>query len=423
MSSRMRLTAALREAIPTVMLIAVCFAFFLGIVRLSFPEGVSLRGIMRPDDGSTWSADGVPNLETDGIARRRPEAARLTQVVRKVKDKPADDIAWHDARSGMSLGTRHSIQTYEQSTATIAFDDETSLLLKPNSLIVLRSFDGEEDGSDRRASLIVFGGELRATIGGAGTGTRLAVETPRGTAHLASGPGKEPASFRLEVGSDSSTTIAVYAGAADVSLGERTVKLRANQAIEVDPHGSAVPRELPSPPAPIGPAPAQTVPFRGAAPDVRFRWEKADDDAPVRFVVARDPRLDDVVQEATTSTGEVSVGALEPGTYYWSVASVRDGIEGSFAPPRELTLRRDEEPPSLRVEWPEGVVQTKTCRLSGIAEPGAHVFVGDAPASSGPEGRFEIEVELSRGANNVVVEAVDDAGNSAYESRMIKALY
>jgi hypothetical protein len=32
-------------------------------------------------------------------------------------------------------------------------------------------------------------------------------------------------------------------------------------------------------------------------------------------------------------------------------------------------------------------------------------------------------VELSRGANNVVVEAVDDAGNSTYRSRMITALY
>ena len=185
MRSPSRPAAALRESVPTVLLVGACFAFFLGIVRLSFPEGTGLRGVMRPAEGLAAAAEG-PSLEAVGIGRRRAEAARLTRVVRKVKDKPADDVAWHDARAGMPLSMRHSVQTLAQSSATIRFDDETSLVLGENSLIVLRNFDGEEDGSDRRATLVVFGGELRATVGGGGAATRLAVETPQGVARLAS---------------------------------------------------------------------------------------------------------------------------------------------------------------------------------------------------------------------------------------------
>jgi hypothetical protein len=252
---------------------------------------------------------------------------------------------------------------------------------------------------------------------------RLAVETPKGVARLAAASREEPASFRVQVRSDSSAVLAVFRGAADVSVGERTVRVEANQAVELDPAGSAAPHPLAAPPVPAGPAPGARVAFRGPAPEVRFRWTRPAGSDSVRFVVARDPDLAEVVLDVVTTEDEVSVRTLAPGKYSWSVAAIRNGGAGAWAPASAIALLRDEEAPPLHVEWPEGVVREKTCRLSGTTEPGAHVFAGDAPTRSGPDGRFEIEVELTRGANNVVVEAVDDAGNSAYQSWMIKAQY
>ncbi|HMB68761.1 MAG TPA: hypothetical protein VKU85_05595, partial [bacterium] len=133
--------------------------------------------------------------------------------------------------------------------------------------------------------------------------------------------------------------------------------------------------------------------------------------------------LADVVAERIVAADEIVLSALDPGEYSWSAASVRGGESGGWAPSRSLVLRRDEEAPRLSVRWPEGVVQRKSLRLSGITEPGAQVFAGMVPVGAGPDGRFEIEVDLTRGANHVVVESVDDAGNSAYETRMITALY
>jgi hypothetical protein len=423
MRSAPRLRAAFRESLPTAVLVGVCLTFFLGIVRLSFPEGTGLRGMMRSEESFGRGAADGPQLEAVGLSRRRAEAARLTHLVRKVKDKPADDVAWHDARAGMPLSTRHSVQTLAQSSATIRFDDETSLVLGENSLIVLRSFDGEEDGSDRQATLVVFGGELRATVGGGGPGTRLAVETPKGVARLAAATPDEPASFRVQVRDDSSASVAVFRGAADVSVGERTVRVEANQAVELDPAESASPRALAKPPVPEAPAAGTRVAFRGPAAELRFRWTRPAGADSVRFVVARDPDLADVVFDVVTAENEMSVRTLPPGDYSWSIATLRNGEAGAWAPASAVSLLRDEEAPPLRVEWPEGVVREKTCRLSGVTEPGAQVFAGDAPTRSGPDGRFEIEVELTRGANNVVVEAVDAAGNSAYQSWMIKAQY
>ena len=61
--------------------------------------------------------------------------------------------------------------------------------------------------------------------------------------------------------------------------------------------------------------------------------------------------------------------------------------------------------------------------LKGVTEPGALVFVGGAPVLTSPSGEFEWELELKHGINIVVVEAVDEAGNVAYQSSHIQGKF
>jgi len=417
-----------RETVLTVALVLSCFGLFLGVVHFTFPPGMSLKDLIRRGEDSPWQnvAD-APRLDATGAGGAEERFARLSRVSRKVKDKPATGIAWQDSRAGIELGNRHSIQTHEASSATIAFDEKNSLVLGENSLIVLKSYEGDDQAGTRQASLVVFGGELSGRLEGGREeeGLQLEVQTPTGSARLASGPSKkESASFQVRVREDKSSTVSVYEGEAEVTAEGQTVRVEGGQAVEVGPEGPPhAPEPLPPAPATVEPGRDRTFSYRSQPPQVEFRWRPVPGADRYRLVIARGKGGEDVVYRSDLADTTLTHGNLKAGTYTWSVVSLRGDVEGLPGRQQRFALALDETAPPLAVTWPEGAVSQKTCRLSGRTEPGAKVFVGNVPARTAPSGEFEIDLELTRGANVIVVESVDEAGNSAYESRMIKALY
>ncbi|MEM4728457.1 MAG: right-handed parallel beta-helix repeat-containing protein [Thermoplasmata archaeon] len=75
----------------------------------------------------------------------------------------------------------------------------------------------------------------------------------------------------------------------------------------------------------------------------------------------------------------------------------------------------------LRVESPEegALVNKSPVRVSGVAEPMCCVTVNGLPAEVDPEGNFEALVELGEGPQTLTVVAVDEAGNTAVETRNV----
>ena len=61
--------------------------------------------------------------------------------------------------------------------------------------------------------------------------------------------------------------------------------------------------------------------------------------------------------------------------------------------------------------------------MRGVTEPGARLFVDGRSSVAAADGSFEVAVELQRGVNVVVVEAVDVAGNVSYRSELVNAKY
>ena len=72
---------------------------------------------------------------------------------------------------------------------------------------------------------------------------------------------------------------------------------------------------------------------------------------------------------------------------------------------------------------PDEPVDGSSTIISGLTEPGSEVYVGNERIEIGTEGEFEHALRLDRGINVVVVEAVDNAGNIAYESRLVSAKF
>jgi hypothetical protein len=107
---------------------------------------------------------------------------------------------------------------------------------------------------------------------------------------------------------------------------------------------------------------------------------------------------------------------LVPGQNRFSV-NVTDAA-GNAPFPYLLLIHQDREPPALTIYGPaEGsAVDTPSVAVSGHAEPGSDVTVGEQHVVLSNNGDFSVVVDLAFGQNTLVVEATDALGNAANRS-------
>lgn len=419
------LAAQATELVVAFALVLLCFVAFLGVLGLSFPDGTSLKDLMGYSDRA--AAPGGPALAVDlgpATERRLPLIASLTHVFRRVTDRPPDAVAWTESRVGEALRDRHAIQTFAKSGATILFGGDDDLQLSENSLIILKRVEQEPEARTKHAVVLLLEGELSARIApGRRERVEVGIETGQGEFHIGASAAR-PADFKLTVAGDESSTLAVYAGQASVTAQGQTVVVAPNHAVTV------LPGQAPGTPVRLAARPVAGVPqdgavqrFRTEATDVHFDWEDQDDAERYRFVLARDPDFAEIVHDERLDASGFTHGHLRDGTYYWKVSALRGGLEGPPTPRRHLVLIQDRQAPTLRVDAPPAIVETPTLLLRGATEPGCRVLIGEREAPTAPDGTFEVELPLDPGLNVIVIEALDPAGNIAYDSLLVTAKY
>jgi len=417
------------EAILAVVLVLLSFLLILSLLGVTFPEGTPLRQLLRGERAGIASTE--PRAASETTPRPgapsgswEPAVAVLSHRLNKVKDKPADGIAWREARIGMDLFERHAVQTLRRSAATIDLDGRNRIQLGPESLVVLRRWERSEDFRHRRASLVLLAGELRGEISAeADAPVEVALTTPTGDLRVDSrSVPAGSASFKVGANADGSTTFIVHAGSGEVSSGGRAVEVQPGQFVTVPPASApGLPRPLPDAPDVVAPADGTVIPYRRAPPQVRFRWSTVAPGDRYRWVLARDPEFREVTQEERVEGTVFVHGNLRPGTYYWRVGTVRDWAESEPSPPRRLDMVADLDPPHLQVDFPDHPVSGGELQVRGTAEPGSRVLVAGTLVVLAADGSFTHPLPLSPGLSVVVVEAVDAAGNVAYRSRLVRS--
>jgi len=85
----------------------------------------------------------------------------------------------------------------------------------------------------------------------------------------------------------------------------------------------------------------------------------------------------------------------------------------------QFHLEQKRTPPLLVINGSPKKVSQKSCEFSGHTEAGARVFINGKEVPTNPEGEFRQTVELERGINIIVVEAVDAVGNVSYRSSTV----
>ena len=421
------------EGMFAIGLVLVFFFVLIMVFNAIFPEGSGLQFIFseRPNEEAA-TLRGQSDLQVargdgaDMLFGDDSWAATLSQVRNSVKSKKAGAIVWKSARRGIQLHNLDAVQTLDDSSAIIKFDDKNMIELGDNSLIVIRHMERDLLFKEKRSFMVIVDGELRGRIGGGDeSGVYLEVSTPNAVARLKSDPNDAAGiEFKIDVLEDSASTITIYSGEGEVEAQGETVLLGKNQLTRVE--GESVPTQpvtLPDPATILTPDRQAVFPYRNLPPRVKLSWKPQAKAVSYHLLLAMDQDFTEILIDKELTRPEFIHGNLREGDYFWKVSSSNFAGEGAFSLPRQFSLRQDQSPPDLEVQFPAETVQQQNVDIYGTTEPAARIYVSGVEVGLKPDGTFRHSIPLKRGINVVVVESVDLAGNISYRSRMINGKY
>lgn len=306
----------------------------------------------------------------------------LVVTVANEVDKNLQRSAWEAARAGDELAERDGVRTRAQSSAELAFNDNSTLRLGEYSQIFLQEKTTTLRGVDR-GRIEVRRGAAELTFAPL-TRRKTEIELLAGSAISRPQPDNEGRG-QIAAGTnadDGSARVMVYEGQSSVEAAGTAVTLTRGT-------GSTVPASgPPTPPEKLLPAPRDLKPGNGAVWKVanqRVRWEPVAGAALYRVEICRDPDCGDLtaVSEPLIQTGWQPVLA-DPGEYFWRVRAISaSGLDGYASSPASLTLAStlvDAEPPQVAV-YPDGNFVWRNGALR--VAPGTPLVISAYDAGSG----------------------------------------
>ncbi|WP_026843267.1 hypothetical protein [Citrifermentans bremense] len=387
------------ETVGSLLLVLALYWLFMVFLYALFPSGTPLKEML---------ANRAEELPVKDGAGRRPEAA-LKSLVRDVRFRRGNSVAWEGAREGMLLYNNDAVQTFDRSGATLSFAPSDRLTVGSNSLVLVTRLNEKVEG-EPRAYRVQVEGELRGSLSNEKR-LRLEIATAGHLARVASGAAR----FRVTPNGNASS-LAVYAGEVRVQGRDGMVRVPAYHGITLR-KGVAAGPAVPLPEAPSLESDKLLYRFRLLPPKVRFSWSgKAGE---YHFQLARDPRFKSLVLDKKLAAPELVTGTLDAGSYFWRVSGVMEAREGFFSRTGRCDLLQLLKPPELKVDFPPESAAAGNFTLTGNVEPGARVFVNGVEVSGAGDRAFAHDLKLKSGVNLIRVEAVDQAGNASYASRVI----
>ena len=389
------------EAGGSLLLVLAVFWGFITFLYALFPSGTPLRELVE--------IDGAP-LQRRAQTKRQAEAT-LAFMLRDVRLRRGNSIAWGGAREGMQLFSQDAVQTFDRSGAGISFGAGDRLDVGSNSLVMVTRLDAGEEPA-KRSYRVQVDGELHGRLSAGG---KLGMELSA-AGHLARlAPGA--ARFRISPYGERGATLAVFAGEARVSGAGRTVRVPAHFGVVLITGAAPGPvLPLPAAPLPEG-AGAASYRYRMLPPRVRFAWSGRSGD--YHLQLSKDPGFTDCLYDERVQLPEFVTGKLAKGHYFWRVSRLERGVEGEYGRVGRCELVQLLDAPKLQVDFPVEHPAAGPCRLTGRAEPGSRVLVDGSEAACRETGQFERELQLKPGVNLIRVEAFDAVGNATYASRVV----
>ena len=322
------------------------------------------------------------------------------------------------ASSDTELYPGDTVQTQASGRAKIGMADGSTLLVRPNSIIIVRDNASAQDGKKTNVHVVVDSGQMFVRTEQLPEGTNNVVETPKTKNKLGQQTG---ASFG--VNAEGTEEIRVNAGAVETTnqAGEKT-NLKGGEYVSVNPSGTVSrPQKLLDVPLPSEPRDLDKV-FVGnnGSANIALRWLRPQSGSPAfyRVEVATSPFFvadGKVIERDQLAATEFNASDLRPGIYFWRVrATAQSGQTSDWSDPKKFVVvakgAASQVPVSnLAAELLGGNIYL----IRGRAEPGTTIRAGGRESLVSTDRRFQIQITAAPGTAEVTVEAQDVQGNSS----------
>jgi len=311
-----------------------------------------------------------------------------------------------------------TVQTQADGRARIGMADGSTVVVRPDSTIIIRDNDRAEGGKRTNVRVVVDSGQMLVRTEQQEEGTKNVVETPKTQNQIS---GQTNASFG--VNSEGTEEIRVSTGSVDSvnHAGEKT-SLQSGEYVSVNQSGTvSKPQRLLDVPQPIEPRDLAKI-FSGTngSTTVSLRWQKPQSGTPAyyRVEVATSPFFvsgGKVIERDQLAATELSASDLRPGAYFWRIrATAPSGQTSDWSEPLKFVIAaRGASAANVSVsDLSSAYLGGNLFIIRGTALPGTTVGVSGREATTAADGTFQIQVSLPAGAQEVTLQASDSQGNS-----------
>jgi FecR protein len=357
-----------------------------------------------------------------------PAGARFTSFEGDVRVIRASTRETLNASLQTQLYPGDTVQTQADGRARITLADGSTLVVRPNSTVIIRDNTRSETGGKTTVRVKVDTGQINVRTEQQPEGTNNVVETSQTQSTLAS----ETASS-FNVNPDQTAEIRVQQGQIETSTsnGEKAI-IHGGEYVPINPAGVIGRHErLLDVPGPTGPRNLERVPAgaNGAA-SITLRWQRPQSGAAsfFRVEVATSPffvQAGKVIERDQLASNEFDASDLRPGDYFWRVrASDRSGQISDWSEPQKFTVVPHGTGAGggivfseLTAEYVGGQIYI----IHGRTQPGTTVSSLGREILSDSGGAFRLQVTAPEGAHEISVEAQDQQGNRSEQKVQLPA--
>lgn len=309
-----------------------------------------------------------------------------------------------------------TVQTQANGRARVSMADGSTLVVRPNSTIIVRNNASDDEGKKTNVHVVVDSGQMYVRTEQQPDGTTNVVETPKTTNKIGQQTG---ASFG--VNPEGTEEIRVNSGAIETTnrTGEKTM-LQGGQYVSVNPSGTiSRPQRLLDVPLPSEPHDLEKVVVgNNGSATVALKWLRPQTGAAsfYRVEVATSPFFvadGKVIERDQLASTEFTASDLRPGVYFWRVrATAVSGQTSDWSDPKKFVI-------ATRGTGSRVAVSNLTAELlggnvyliRGRAEPGTTIRITNRETIVPTEGSFQLQITSPAGTRDIQVDAEDPRGN------------
>lgn len=356
-------------------------------------------------------------FKTSATVSEAPAGARFISFegdVRVIRAATRETIA---ASSQTQLYPGDTVQTQTDGRARVTLADGSTLVVRPNSTVIIRENTKAEGEQRTQVRVAVDTGQINVRTEQQPEGASNVVETRQTENKLAADTG---ASFG--VNPDKTEEIRVASGQIETTTanGDKTT-VRNGEYLAINQSGTLARRErLLDVPSPVAPRNLERVQARtNGAASVSLRWQRPAVGTPAhyRVEVATSPffvAAGRVIERDQLIATEFNASDLRPGDYFWRVrATATSGQASDWCEPQKFIV----SPPGTneRVAVSDvsfDFIGGNVYILRGRAQRGTTIRISGRETLAAADESFQIQITIPQDAREVLLEAQDPQGNS-----------